>query len=420
MRQGAIRGFDKACSYSQYRRIVLELAMNGIWGVCMSRARLTIVAGGVNGYASCSGHNICGVAMATVRCNGCKEVASALDWRCTTCGGSLDLAGLPAFDPKLIDVNDYSLWRYAAMLPVQRRFGLGEGMTPLAEIELEGGSVLAKLDYLNPTGSYKDRGTTTLMNHIAGFEVPEVIDNSSGNAGASIAAYASLAGIAARIYVPAATAVESKKRLIRLFGGTIVESRQPVADVYAAAQSVTYASHAWSPWFVLGQMTAAWETWQQMGGRAPDAVATPVGHGGLFLGFYRGFRALQEAGLIEAMPRMIAVQSSGVDPVVQGWEQGLESPPAVSARTSVADGILVDAPVRGTQILSALYQTDGFALRVNDESIRSAQRRMIGKGLMIELTSAVVAAALPQIRRRIGGGASLVLAFTGNGLKTLA
>lgn len=358
--------------------------------------------------------------MTTVRCNSCGEPASVLAWRCRTCGGSLDLAGLPPFDPNLIKRDDYSLWRYSAMLPVQKRFSLGEGMTPLASIELDGDSVLAKLDYLNPTGSYKDRGATTLMNHIAGFDVTEVIDNSSGNAGASIAAYASLAGISARIYVPAATAVASKKRLIGLFGGAIVESRQPINDVYAAARSITYASHAWSPWFVLGQMTVAWETWEQMGGRAPDAVATPVGHGGLFLGFYRGFRALQEASLIESMPRMIAVQSSGVDPVVQGWEQQLESPPTVRARSSVADGILVEAPARGAQILSALYQTGGFALRVDNDAIRTAQRRMTGKGLIIEMTSAVVAAALPQIRRRIGDDATVVLAFTGNGLKNLA
>lgn len=358
--------------------------------------------------------------MTAIRCNSCSLPAAALDWRCGTCGGSLDLTALPAFDPKLIKRDDYSLWRYSAMLPVQRRFSLGEGMTPLASVELDGGALLAKLDYLNPTGSYKDRGATTLMNHIAGFDVTEVIDNSSGNAGASIAAYASLAGITARIYVPAATAVASKKRLISSFGGAIVESQQPIDDVYAAASSITYASHAWSPWFVLGQMTAAWETWEQMGGRAPDAVATPVGHGGLFLGFYRGFRALHEARLIDSMPRMIAVQSSGVDPIVQGWEQGLASPPALSAGPSVADGILVEAPVRGEQILSALYQTDGFALRVDNEAIRTAQRRVARMGLIVEMTSAVVAAALPQIRRRTGAGATVALAFTGNGLKDLA
>ncbi len=358
--------------------------------------------------------------MTSIRCNSCGEPAAALAWRCAGCGGSLDLLGLPAFDPAQIKSDDYSLWRYAAMLPVQKRFSLGEGMTALAALELDGAAVYAKLDYLNPTGSYKDRGTTTMLNHIAGYDVPEVIDNSSGNAGASIAAYASLAGIAARIYVPAATAVASKKRLIRQFGGTIVESQQPVADVYAAADSSTYASHAWSPWFALGQMTAAWETWEQLGRRAPAAIAAPIGHGGLFLGFYRGFRALLDAGLIGSMPRMIAVQSSGVDPIVQGWEQGLASPPAVSAGPSVADGILVDAPVRGEQILAALYETDGFALRVDNKAIKTAQARLARKGLLVEMTSAVVAAALPQIRRRTATDAAVVLALTGNGLKDLA
>ena len=358
--------------------------------------------------------------MTTIRCNSCGEPALALAWRCQSCRGSLDLAGLPAFDPDAINHDDYSLWRYAAMLPVRKRFSLGEGMTPLVSVELDGQPFLAKLDYLNPTGSYKDRGTSTLLNHIAGFEVPEVIDNSSGNAGASLAAYASLAGISARIFVPAATTVESKKQLIRSFGGAIVESQRSVKDVYAAAQSTTYASHAWSPWFVLGQMTAAWETWEQMGRRAPDAVATPVGHGGLFLGFYRGYKALLDAGLIERMPRMIAVQSSGVDPVVQGWEQQMELPPAISPEPSIADGILVDLPVRGKQILSALYETDGFALRVDNPAIKTAQMRLTRKGLIIEMTSAVVAAALPQIRKRTGGEAKLVLAFTGNGLKNLA
>lgn len=358
--------------------------------------------------------------MTTIRCNSCGKPASTLDWRCTICAGSLDLVGLPPFDASAIKRDNFSLWRYSAMLPVRKRFSLGEGLTPLVPIDLDGGPVLAKLDYLNPTGSYKDRGTTTLLNHIAGFNVPEVIDNSSGNAGASLAAFASLAGISARIYVPTTTAVESKKQLIRAFGATIVESQQPVADVYAAAGSTTYASHAWSPWFVLGQMTAAWETWEQLGGLAPDAVATPVGHGGLFLGFYRGFLALRDAGLIKRMPRMIAVQSSGVDPVVCGWEQRLELPPAISARPSVADGILVDVPVRGAQILSALYDTDGFALRVDNGEIRAAQKRMTKKGLVIEMTSAVVAAALPQIRERTGDDARIVLAFTGNGLKNLS
>ena len=357
--------------------------------------------------------------MAAIKCNECGALAGILDWRCGSCGGSLDLVDLLPFDAGRIDRGDFSLWRYGAMLPVERRFSLGEGLTPLVRVKLDESEFYAKLEYLNPTGSFKDRGTATLLNHLAGSGVGAVIDNSSGNAGASLAAYAGVAGMSATVFVPAATVVESKKRLIRAFGGAIIESHDYLADVYAAAETTTYASHAWSPYFVLGQQTAAWEVWEQLGGRAPDAVVTPVGHGGLFVGFYRGFKALLAAGLIERMPRMIAVQSAGVDPIVQGWEAGMSQPPAVTPGQSVADGILVDVPVRGKQILSALYETDGFALRVDNEAIAAAQERMQGVGLIIEATSAVTAAALPQIRERLGDDAGLVLALTGNGLKAI-
>ena len=358
--------------------------------------------------------------MTTIQCNDCGKMAAQLEWRCSHCGGSLDLVYLPHFDPGRIDAGDFSLWGYGAMLPVSKRFSLGEGMTPLASLNIDGGQVFAKLDYLNPTGSYKDRGATTMLNYLAGLGVTDVIDNSSGNAGASIAAYAGLAGMNAKIYVPAASAVESKKKLIRGFGGTVVEAENHTAAAYAEAEQTTYASHAWSPYFVLGQMTAAWETWEQLGRRAPDAVATPVGHGGLFLGFCRGFKALLDAGLISRLPRMIAVQSSGVDPIVRAWESGSSASASIAPGHSIADGILVDTPVRGRQILAALYETSGFALRVDNESIARAQRRMARMGLIIEMTSAVVVAALPQIRNRLDNDSRLVIALTGNGLKDLA
>ncbi len=357
--------------------------------------------------------------MTSIRCSECGGLARPLEWRCKTCGGSLDLVDLPRFDPSSIDADDFSLWRYQAMLPVERRFSLGEGMTPLVQAELDGAGFYAKLEYLNPTGSFKDRGTTTVLNHLAACGVTRVIDNSSGNAGASLAAFAAVGGMEATVYVPAATAVESKKQLIRTFGGAIIESNDYLADVYAAAAKTTYASHAWSPYFVLGQQTAAWETWEQLGRRAPEAIATPVGHGGLFLGYYRGFQALHDVGLIERVPRMIAVQSAGVDPVVRGWEANAAKPPLIEPGQSVADGILVDKPVRGKQILQAMHDSDGFALRVENEAIVAAQERMQARGLMIETTSAVTAAALPQIIERIGENADLALAFTGSGLKDI-
>ena len=356
--------------------------------------------------------------MAEIICNDCGTGAGALAWRCADCGGSLDLVNLPPFDARKIAPNDFSLWRYANMLPVIRRFSLGEGMTPLIPVVIDNYRFHAKLEYLNPSGSFKDRGVATMLNHFAAQDVTSVIDNSSGNAGASLAAYASMAGMVATIYVPA-TAVASKKRLIRSFGGAIIESHNLPEEIYAAAQRTTYASHAWNPYFVLGQQTAAWEIWEQLGRRAPAAVAAPVGHGGLFLGIYRGFKALRAAGVTDSIPRMIALQSAGVDPIVRGWEAQSARPPAIKRSHSIADGILIDEPVRGAQILAALYETNGFALRVSNEAIQAAQKNLHATGLIAESTSAVTVAALPAIRQRLGDDAALVLALTGSDLKNM-
>ncbi|MCY3714838.1 MAG: pyridoxal-phosphate dependent enzyme [Chloroflexi bacterium] len=358
--------------------------------------------------------------MARIRCATCGRTAQPTDWRCEDCGGLLDWVALPSFAPARIVQDDFSLWRYRDLLPVQRRFSLGEGLTPLVPLNWGGARFFAKLEYLNPTGSFKDRGVAVMLNHLAGAGVASAMDNSSGNAGASLAAYAALAGMKATVYVPKASAVASKKAHIRAYGGEIIESAHLPAEIYAAARSRVYASHAWNPSFVLGQQTAAWEIWEQLGRRAPTAVAAPVGHGGLFLGMFRGFLALRKAGLLERIPRMIAVQSAGVDPIVRAWEAGADTAANITRGNSVADGILVDEPVRGRQILRAIADSHGLALRVDNDAILAAQQRLHARGFMVEATSAVPVAALSQIRARLDDASELVIALTGSGLKNLA
>jgi len=355
-------------------------------------------------------------------CTECSAEAGPLDWRCSVCGGPIDFAEPLRFRPEVVDDGDFSLWRYAAMLPVERRFTLGEGLTPLVSVPIDGMKVYAKLEYLNPTGSYKDRGTVTMMNHLLAYGVQAVVEDSSGNAGASVAAYSTASGIYARIFVPQ-TAAASKKALIARFGGELVEVPGPqhakTEACVEAAKTTTYASHAWSPYFILGQTTVAWEVWEQMRWRVPDVILSPVGHGGLFLGFTRGFQALYEAGLIDRVPRMIAVQSAGCDPVVRAWETGAEVPPHVTPTPTVADGIIVETPVRGKEVMRAIRESNGAAIRVENEAILDAQTRLAWHGLMVEPTSAAAAAALPEVRRLLGDEVEIVMPLTGNGLKML-
>ena len=311
--------------------------------------------------------------------------AGALDWRCGSCGAPIEFVHLPPFDADQIRSGDWSLWRYGAMLPVKPRLTLGEGMTALIPVQMPEGDVYAKLEYQNPTGSYKDRGIAVLVNHLIAHRVGEVIEDSSGNAGASLATYTAAARIHARIFAPAhAPAV--KKRLIKQFA-ELVEVEGPRAATTAAclqaAHSTVYASHAWNPYFVAGQMTAAWEVWEQLGRKVPDALVCPVGQGGLFLGFARGFRALLEAGLIARLPRLYAVQAAACDPLVRAWESGADTPAPVDGLPTLADGIVIGNPVRGAEVLRMIRQSNGMALRVDENSIREAQRTLTGRGLLV-------------------------------------
>lgn len=360
--------------------------------------------------------------MTRIICTECEREAAPLAWRCEACGGPLDFESLPPFDVDAIDAGEFSLWRYGAMLPVEPQISLGEGLTPLIAASVDDFAFRAKLDYLNPTGSYKDRGTVTLINHLLAHKVRKVVEDSSGNAGASVAAYSSAAGLHARIYVPD-TGSAAKQALIEAFGGALMRIPGPQHEktlaCQRAAETTPYASHAWSPYFVLGQMTAAWEIWEQMGGRAPDAIVTPVGHGGLFLGIARGFRALLEADLIEALPRMIAVQAAACDPIVRAVESDSATPADVSPGATIADGIIVEIPVRGREVLDVIRQTNGTALRVEDAAIQDAQARLARRGLIVEPTSATTIAARDALRAQLGADADVVIVFTGNGLKNV-
>jgi threonine synthase len=354
-------------------------------------------------------------------CELCEAPATPLAWHCTACGGPLKIVDLPPFDAHAIREHEWSLWRYAPMLPTIRRFSLGEGMTPLVPVNATGAPFLAKLDYLLPTGSYKDRGVAVMLNYLLDQGVSSIIEDSSGNAGASVAAYAAGIGLDTRIFVPT-TAPANKKRQIGGFGAQLVEIEGPRAAVTAAceqaASAATYASHAWNPYFLAGQMTGAWELWEQMGRRAPEAVVCPVGQGGLLLGLYDGFKALLEAELITHMPRLYGIQSEAYDSIVRAWETGADEPDDGTSGDTIADGIRIARPIRGRRILAAIRETGGAAFRVPDQQIREAQDALARRGLFVEPTSATPVAALPAVQAHLDKLAEIAIPLTGSGFKT--
>jgi len=377
-----------------------------------------------------------------LRCLSCQRTypQDTYRWRCE-CGGVFELEGAPDFAKDEIETGDFSLWRYRAMLPVKYEdatsgdiISLGEGFTPLVETQVYGTKIHCKLEFLAPTGSFKDRGTAVLVNILRWLGVKRVVEDSSGNAGASLAAYAARSayyaarsGIEAEIYVPA-YASPNKLAQISVYGAKLVkvEGRREKASQAAqeaAAQGAYYASHYYNPFTLEGLKTIAYEIWEQLSERAPDNLVLPVGQGTLLLGAYRGFKDLLPVGLIERLPRLFAVQAEPCAPLYEAYQQGLDDallmPSApIEKNETVAEGISTARPVRGRQILAAVRETGGAVLAVSDEETLRARDELARHGLYVEPTSAVAIAALLQLRGLIGPEELTVVPLTGSGLKS--
>jgi len=298
---------------------------------------------------------------------------------------------------------------------------MNEGFTPLEEIEFDGGRVLIKMDYLFPTGSYKDRGATVLISKMKEWGVQKVVEDSSGNAGSAIAAYCAKAGIGCEIYIPHSTS-SGKLIQIQAYGAALKKvegSREKVAErAMEAASKIPYASHCWNPFFLHGTKTFAFEVWEQMGWKVPHTLVLPIGHGTLFLGATIGFKELKAAGMIKRIPRLVGVQTISCAPLYQAFHKGWKETRPVEKKETIAEGIAIAEPVRGRQILEAIRETDGEVLAVTEKEIKAALRKMGRKGHFIEPTSAATIAGLEKYLRKKRRKETVVSTLTGMGLKS--
>ena len=363
-------------------------------------------------------------------CTSCRRPHSidARLWKCVSCGAPLELTGQREFSLAEADKRDRSIWRYRHLFPVGggvEPVSLGEGGTPMIDVWNKVAQrrprVLAKLDYLNPTGSFKDRGIAVLMTALRASRVPEAVEDSSGNAGASFAAYAARADIRARVFVPEA-ASPAKLRQIEVHGATVVRVLGPRSNAaeaarHAAEGGTAYASHVYSPFNIAGLATAAYEIWEQLG-YAPQWIICPAGHGTFLLGLSHGFSTLHAAGLIEKFPRLIGVQASACAPMWLAHRGGPDSASSPAEGHTIAEGIRISQPVHSTRVLAAIGQSGGDVLAVQEAEIRRGQSELARLGLYVEPTSAVVWAALGEIMQRATPEETIVVMLTGSGLKS--
>ncbi|MFD9337238.1 pyridoxal-phosphate dependent enzyme [Streptomyces sp. NPDC060028] len=332
----------------------------------------------------------------------CPEDGTGADartapWCCPVCGGPWDLDFTPdpatALEPA---AGPNSLWRYAAALPLPGAFAvsLAEGNTPLVPLAER---VHAKLDFLMPTLSFKDRGAVMLAELARRVGPERVVADSSGNAGTSMAAYCARAGLDCEVFVPEGTS-EKKTEQMRAHGAAVRvvpggrEAAARAARTAADLPGVFYASHVFNPYFLHGTKTYVYEIWEALGGHLPEVLVVPVGNGTLLLGAALAVEELARRGV--KPPALIAVQAAAVAPLASAFAAGAEDAEPVPQLPTLAEGIAIPAPPRARQILAAVRASGGTFLTVPDDRLRAARHDLARRGLFVEPTAAACWAAV--------------------------
>lgn len=347
---------------------------------------------------------------------------------CAGCGGPFDVEYLLSRNTGLQTLDPTGLGLRSPIHMPESIISLGEGNTPIINLDSVGEilgleRVYAKLEFMNPTGSFKDRGAAVMISMARELGLKELVEDSSGNAGASVSAYSAKSNIEAHIFAPT-SAPQAKIRQIRTYGASVHSIEGPreatteAATAYANERGLVYASHNLSPYFLEGTKTIAYEIVKQCGKDLPAHMVFPVGNGSLFIGAWKGFRELVKAGTISGIPRLHCIQARAVMPIVAAYS-GYEWYPDSNAKT-VAGGIASTSAPRKQQILDVLLDTDGVAKAVDETDILKWQNLLsTEEGVFAEPTSAAAFAGLESLvnTRVISPGEPVLVPVTGFGLK---
>ena len=323
-----------------------------------------------------------------------------------------------------VDGHTRSLWRYRAALPIDiaKPISLGEGCTPLVQQAWGDLRPHFKLEWFNPTGSFKDRGSAVMLSFLRQIGVDAILEDSSGNGGSSMAGLGAAGGMRVKILTPASTS-PAKIAQVRAYGAEIqlVEGPREESEAEAIRQSnqTFYASHNWQPFFLEGTKSLAYELWENLDFRAPDNVVIPVGAGSSLLGCAFGFRELMKAGQIAKLPRLFVTQPLNCSPIDASFKAGVDTPVPREVSKTIAEGTAIKHPMRLREIIGALRESGGGTVALTEEEIVVALRRLARQGLFTEPTSASAAAALDKLSDAgsIKASETTVVLLTGNGLK---
>jgi threonine synthase len=320
--------------------------------------------------------------------------------------------------------SDRSLWRYRAALPVAitNPITMGEGCTPLVQKAWGDFRPFFKLEWFNPTGSFKDRGTTVMLSYLRQFGITAVLEDSSGNGGSSIAGFGAAGEMKVKIFAPAYTS-PAKIAQVRAYGAEIqlVEGPREESEAEAIRQSdkIFYASHNWQPFFLEGTKTQAYELWEDFNFKIPDNIIISVGAGSSVLGCYLGFKELLAAGQIDRLPRLFVAQPLNCSPIDASFKAGSITPVSRPVDKTIAEGTAIKHPMRLRQILTALKESGGETVAIPEEKIATALRKLCHAGMFVEPTSSTALAAFESLTAAgtIKQNENTVVMLSGTGLK---
>jgi threonine synthase len=374
-----------------------------------------------------------------LRCIDCgREHPLGYRLECDGCHGLLelryDIATLRRRGPSMLEGG--GLWRYAPVLPIAdpaHRMTLGEGQTPLLECprlarELGVRALSLKFEGPNPTGTVKDRSSTTAVAAALqfGFEAISVV--SSGNAGSSIAAYAARAGLRALVFAYARTAAPKLLHMaattpdLILYEG-VYDDLITLWDQLVEERWFFDGGASRNAYKHEGKKTLAYEIAEQSDWEVPDVIVAPLAVGETFIAAARGFREMSEAGWIAQAPTMIAAQAARANAVVRAFDAGGSITPLTIGYT-VAEGLAVGDPGRkGAWALRLLRELGGIAGDAEDDAILAMQERLARvEGVWAGPTGVVALAVLARLleERRVDPAQRFCVVLTETGLKTEA
>ncbi len=342
------------------------------------------------------------------RCAGCGKIVVS-QYACGCGAPVLPVYKAPKTSWKALHSKDFNVWRYESFLPhVQHCISLDEGHTPL----VRQGELFFKLEGCNPTGSFKDRGSTIELS----LADKPVVCASTGNMGASVAAYCAKAGLDCTIVLPKGTP-EQKVRQIKIFGAKVEKvSGHYTHAVEHATKSAHHTNSRLAGDYALrreGEKTVVFEIIDQLEG-APDRIICPMGNGTLISAVWQGIIDFKNAGLIRKIPQLIGVQAAGCSPIADAFASQTPIKP-VTPRT-IASAVACGNPLDGLLALRALAQSGGAALKVTDKELISARKKLArGYGIDGEPSAILPFAAYQRMKSK----GRTVLVVTGNGLKDL-